>query len=279
MTKTRLPDFSTSKVWQGIREKMGAVDDASLPELSIGGISLSEIKKLKSGSISIDNIHEHINPIDGTFDYKGQKVILYIKQQRYNMQNTFYKPSYKYHLCYCSTLRDMEARGRFKSRYVVTQRTDGKFLIDLIDAFSGKYHEQDRLYEMDVCKNCLSKLSRTYTTDPLFTFHQFSLSDFISKYNTKHIKKPIYTPKNLPKNEYSSNWNKLSRELREKANWMCSKCRGDFHQDKSNLHVHHKDGCKWNETLENLEVLCINCHSKEPGHAKLKYKNRKKNAA
>ena len=60
---------------QGIREKMGAVDDACLPELSIGGISLSEIKKLKSGSISIDNIHEHINPIDGTFDYKGQKVI------------------------------------------------------------------------------------------------------------------------------------------------------------------------------------------------------------
>ena len=63
-------------------EKMGAVDDASLPELFIGGISLSEIRKLKSGSISIDNIHEHINPIDGTFDYKGQKVILYIKQER-----------------------------------------------------------------------------------------------------------------------------------------------------------------------------------------------------
>ena len=99
---------------------------------------------------------------------------------------------------------------------MVTQRTDGKFLIDLIDVFSGKYHEQDKLYTMDVCKNCLAKLSKTYADDQLFNFHQFSLS-FITKYNTKHIKKPIYTPKTLPKNEYSGNWDKLSRELRSKA--------------------------------------------------------------
>ena len=84
--KTRLPDFNTSKVWQDIRLKMGAIDTVRLPDLDINGITLTEMKTLKSGSISIENIHDHINPLDGTFDYKGQKVILYIKQQYYNMR-------------------------------------------------------------------------------------------------------------------------------------------------------------------------------------------------
>ena len=44
----------------------------------------------------------------------------------------------------------MEEERRFKSRYVVTQRTDGKFLIDIIDKISGKYHFEDKLYELDV---------------------------------------------------------------------------------------------------------------------------------
>ena len=76
---------------------MGATETILLPELDINGITLSEIKKLKNGSISIENIHDHINPIDGTFDYKGQKVILYIKQQRYNMRH-FSDPTYKFHI-------------------------------------------------------------------------------------------------------------------------------------------------------------------------------------
>ena len=269
--KTRLPDFNTSKVWQEIRQKMGAIETVSLPELDINGISLSEIKKLKSGSISIENIHDHINPLDGTFDYKGQKVILYIKQQRYNMRNTFHRPSYKYHLSYCVTLRDMEKKGRFNSRYVVTQRTDGKFLIDLIDVFSGRYHEQDKLCEMDVCKNCLNKLSNIYPVDAIFNFNQFSLNKFIKKYNTQHVKKPIYTPKSMPENEYSKDWPEISSKLRQQANFKCSKCSLDCSQNKGSLHVHHKDGCKWNNNLNNLQVLCINCHSEEPGHNKLKY--------
>lgn len=277
MNRTRLPDFSKSLVWKEIREKMGAIENASLPDLSIEGISISEIKKLKSGSISIENIREYINPFDGTFDYKGQKVILYIKQQRYNMQNTFYKPSYKYHLCYCSTLQDMELKGRFKSRYVVTQRTDGKFLIDLIDTFSGKYHEQDILYDMDVCKNCLSKLSRKYPNDSLFNFQNFRISEFIDKYNTNHLRKPTHTPKSLPKNEYTSNWNELSKSLRQQANYICSSCNSSYIHNKHALHVHHKDGCKWNNLLGNLQVLCQNCHSQQPGHAKLNF-NRTRSA-
>ena len=184
--KTRLPDFNTSKVWQDIRQRMGAVDTVRLPDLDINGITLTEMKKLKSGSISIENIHDHINPIDGTFDFKGQKVILYIKQQYYASREDFVGSSSKDHIAYCQTLNHMELNGRLKVRYVVTQRTDGKFLIDLIDKYSGAYSQSDRLCEMDVCKNCLSKLSKIYPADTIFNFNQFSLNQFIKKYNTQY---------------------------------------------------------------------------------------------
>ena len=276
--KTRLPDFNTSKVWQDIRQRMGALDTVRLPDLDINGITLTEMKKLKSGSISIENIHDHINPIDGTFDFKGQKVILYIKQQYYDSREEFVGSSYKYHLAYCQTLNHMELNGRLKVRYVVTQRTDGKFLIDLIDKYSGAYSQSDRLCEMDVCKNCLSKLSKIYPADTIFNFNQFSLNQFIKKYNTQHTKKPIHTPKSMPKNEYPKTWFRTSKVLREQKNYKCTECHKDYRNDKGNLHVHHKDGCKWNNNLNNLEVLCIHCHSKKPGHAKLKYSKQYKRA-
>ena len=107
----RLPDFATSSVWADLRDKMGADEDVFLPELDIKQISFDEIRQLQTSSLDIENIKDHINPLDGTFDYKGQKVILYIKQQRYNIQY-FEESTYKYHLCYCSTLEQMESMNR-----------------------------------------------------------------------------------------------------------------------------------------------------------------------
>ena len=96
----RLPDFNTSNAWSELREKMGAKEDVFLPKLNIKQISFEEIQKLQSSSLDIENIKDHINPLDGTFDYKGQKVILYIKQQRYHIQyfglhQTLYRQSDK----------------------------------------------------------------------------------------------------------------------------------------------------------------------------------------
>ena len=266
----RLPDFTNSKTWKEIRDRVNATDDIEFDLVDVDGITMNEIESLKSGSISIENIHEHIDPIDQTFVFKGQKVILYIKQQKYNSAY-FTKPSYKYHLCYCKTLHEMEAKGRFKTRYVVTQKTDGKFLIDVIDIFSGRYLHEDKLYEMDVCKNCLNALSNKYPKETLFGYYSFELSEFIKKYNTTHLKRPLYTPTTIPRNEYSEDWKFLSKNLREEAEYICSKCNRNFVNNKELLHVHHRDGLKWNNRIDNLAVLCIHCHAEEPGHNKLKF--------
>ena len=265
----RLPDFSKSKIWKDIRERVNAKEEVEFDLDDLGGISMIEIESLKTGSISIDNIQEHIDPIDLTFVFKGQKVILYIKQQRYRSAQ-FIKPTYKYHLCYCKTLQDMESKGKFKTRYVVTQRTDGKFLIDAIDIYSGEYLQEDQLHEMEVCKNCLKNLHHRYLDDNLFLQDNFKLPDFIKKYNTSHIKRPLHTPTTMPRNEYSDNWELLSKKLREEAGYTCKKCKHNFENEKNLLQVHHKDGVKWNDSRENLVVLCLVCHSNEPGHNKMK---------
>ncbi len=269
--KKRLPDFSTSSLWKNIHTRMGVKNIIELPKIDVGAISYQEIKALRTSSLDIENILDHINPIDDTFEYKGQKVLLYIKEQRYNMMDFNGTITFKYHLAYCSTLKYMEESGRFKKRYVVTQRTDGKFVIDIIDSLTGKFHKENQLHDMNVCKNCLSKLSKQYRSDNLFTYASFDLQQFLEKYNTQHTKLPPFSPKSLPKNQYSDNWNAISREKREKAGYNCQDCGQCFKHRKRDLHVHHMDGMKYNNKPNNLRVLCVKCHSKQPGHDKLKW--------
>ena len=140
--KKRLPDFSKSKLWEDLRSSMNIEKEYELPEIIIGRISLEDINQLRTASIDISNVKDFINPIDGTFEYKGQKVILYIKEQRY--RDFMGVTTYKYHLSYCDTLDWMDNSGRFE-RYVVTQRTDGKFLVDVVDRMSGRYIQEDKL--------------------------------------------------------------------------------------------------------------------------------------
>lgn len=61
----------------------------------------------------------------------------------------------------------------------------------------------------------------------------------------------------------------------EKANYKCEKCgwgEKNPYTGKFVLEVHHKDGDYTNNTEENLEVLCLNCHGMTEN-----YKSRNKN--
>ena len=72
-----------------------------MPKQDIDKISLDEIRKLQSGSISIDNIKDFINPIDNTFDFKRSKSYTLYKTAKVDIIEFKY-PNYKYHLAFCS---------------------------------------------------------------------------------------------------------------------------------------------------------------------------------
>jgi len=66
--------------------------------------------------------------------------------------------------------------------------------------------------------------------------------------------------------EYPENWPQFSRRLREEMDWQCELCGRSFADSPERLHVHHKNGRKSDNGRSNLQVLCADCHAKQPGH-------------
>ena len=62
---------------------------------------------------------------DGTLEYNGQKLIVYIRDQE-----EYFQP-YRFHVADCSTLENMREEGKY-DKYVIPTRTDGKFHVNYI---------------------------------------------------------------------------------------------------------------------------------------------------
>lgn len=88
-------------------------------------------------------------------EYKGRKVVAYIRDQKAAVNFYQNRSEYRYHLCNCSTLQSMRDIGR-EHRYLATQRNDGMFEVhDLtVDPV------QKGIVRMDLCKNCVEILWR-----------------------------------------------------------------------------------------------------------------------
>ncbi len=54
----------------------------------------------------------------------------------------------------------------------------------------------------------------------------------------------------------------------------CSKC--GYNKYKGSLHIHHKNGNSKNNDLDNLEVLCSNCHFEFHHENPIRYKGKRK---
>ena len=62
---------------------------------------------------------------------------------------------------------------------------------------------------------------------------------------------------------YLSFWPQVSTAYREKAGWKCEKCGINLQNGRSHLHVHHQNGNKMDNRIDNLQSLCILCHAGE----------------
>jgi predicted HNH restriction endonuclease len=59
---------------------------------------------------------------------------------------------------------------------------------------------------------------------------------------------------------YPKNWTEIALQIKEQAEWKCSKCKRQFKKGDRRLQVHHCDYTPENNDPSNLISLCAGCH-------------------
>jgi hypothetical protein len=269
----KLPDFESNAELNALRSAMGAAlrDYTAAPSADV--LTIDEIERLAGEGIEIP-LDEVRVLNDGTHFYKGRRVIVYIRDvAEYGARVSMPK----YHLAMCETLNKMIAEGRYKKRYVVATRDDGKFSIQRIRGETVVKSEEP----LAVCQQCLDELK----------YHSFSLQmsphlrtnavrDFTLKGYFEEFSKscvwaiPKYDAVHAPANVYSPQFYRISKALKQKRGYRCEQvhCGIDLsgRENQKFLHAHHIDADKSDNHPSNIKLLCIRCHALEFQHGHLK---------
>lgn len=184
----KLPDFTKHKPLDELRIRMKAdlVEWHSVHWKDFDSEGLKErLKSIEGVEVDIKDIETFE---DGSFIYKGQKVLVYIRDQYYFPDTG--NSGYKFHIAFCETLQEKTRKRKF-SRYVASTRTDGLFKVNVYDFNANEYITEDEIIEMKVCKNCLQELDyKGYKfaskSQRLKIYNEFSLSEFFQNQSTMH---------------------------------------------------------------------------------------------
>ena len=265
----QLTDFLQDDFLNSLRKQMNAllIDVSDLPFR--GGITYADVMETYEGiEVDIDDIE--IRP-NGLLYYKGILVSLNIQDVNQSINDEFRLS--KLHVSYCQTLEDMKNAGRIK-RYVSSSRSDSIRKIRFIT--NGSYVSRTEERALDVCKHCLSKLkwenyhSQLNAHEKEQIVASFSLEKFYKTYEPQFYQDLIGIIYNenesIPANIYQKNWVGLSYKFRKSKNWRCDSCHKDCSQKRSELHVHHINGDKSDNSRINLSALCYACHAQQPLH-------------
>jgi len=269
-----LPDFRVNEDLNRLKDKMGIPRDVfgvGTGYVVQNRLSTKEREDLASG-VGVDvSWNDLVVLQNATFVFKGERVLIYIRDV-HAFGGTENEP--RYHLKTCSRIKDMHKKNRF-GRYVVAQEPNGEFEIHVTRNYT-KTREKRRLR---VCRFCLNELA--------FDGFQFlrsaqSRSEFVSNFTpdrffalyprSPHTKVPSYGPEGAPPNDYTKDFPQISVALRDGVGWRCQQCGRLLSAagDKKFLHVHHRNGDRWDNSPENLEAVCIGCHAEKPAHSHMK---------
>jgi len=193
---------------------------------------------------------------------KWQKGFVYIEKgynnSRYNNTETGVITKSKvpkFHIKQCSTIKNMKNKSKFDGKYVFRNTP-------------VKMEDHDGIYkDLLLCKNCYAQeqnknenIKLEMNTNEYFKKIILNKQDGVGKFHKSDL--PKEGP-NIPTDEngYTLNWSELSKIVRELRSFTCEECKINLNTDKYYLEVHHIDGNKINNSIINLKVLCVRCHS------------------
>jgi hypothetical protein len=215
------------------------------------------LNKIQNGEeVEIENLSDISVALDGTLLLGNKKrVVIYIRDPRFNSIP-------KFHVSECEVVLKLKSENR-SSRFVLHQRDD--------EIFHVNYREGNLIIpknlKLKVCYYCLKKIS--------WNDREFTLKKFFEKFSRDLIiDKPKFNSDTAALNFYTLNWAEISKKMRENINYTCQECHlylGNSEM-KRFLHTHHINENENDNRMENLKILCYECHSRQPFHEGMKEK-------
>jgi len=257
-------NFNFSEL-ENLRKIMGAevaqfsVDRGYMNEISNVSFELNKGLEIDISQLEI---------VGGVYSFKGEQLVVHIYHTFREKEHVENNPdnNVRFHLKDCRTIEMMRKENRFETRYIGTNNTDGNFRVSVYSDKLRKSEEEIKT-NLRVCKNCLNELNyKEYKFNNAEVWKSFNIQEFFDHYKTFFKEKPKYSCENVPKNEYPENWQEISRNIRRERKWECQDCGLNLERHQNLLHVHHRNHSKFDCRRENLEAVCIDCHSKKPGH-------------
>lgn len=208
--------------------------------------------------MSAANLEGDYSKAEGFFDSAKRPMVAYKKvqlEQKYRKNAT----PYKYHLRWCSFLREVIGEAEFKKNFIVTTDSSGYF--DIVDAFSNKAKKK----KLNVCKGCFDELKlakKGYKLEDFDLNRFFREFIYAEKMKVAEEFKNGYSFLGNERNNYPSNWKKIADDVKKRKNYTCEECGARYAERDGNIQLHHIDNDRSNCTWNNLKVLCKSCHDK-----------------
>ena len=174
----KLINFIDDETFNQLRYQMRAdLSNNFSPKIQLPLLDEDIFFRLGQEGIEID-INEITIEQDRTLSYRGIRVLIYIRDISYYGPLYFSMP--RFHVAHCNKLEEMKINGR-KNRYVIANREDGLFLINIM-----KRKIETKLEKLMVCQLCLEALRwdgfSMKDNQKKKIVNNFSIANFFEKY-------------------------------------------------------------------------------------------------
>jgi hypothetical protein len=174
-----------------------------------------------------------------TYEGKEWKGYMYMPTYRINQFNSMPR----FHLTRCEKIEEL-----FSGGYGLYYKWSNNPSNNITDRDTKEIYEDQVLQLCSYCQNSIIGLNNT---EDFFETLETEDSQLV-----ENIDVDIFG--------YTLNWQQISKAYRTEKKFTCERCNIKIvnSYDKRFIHVHHKNGNKLINNKDNLECLCILCHSK-----------------